>query len=84
MAFMITTACINCDACEPECPNEAISTGEDFCEIDPHRCTQCVGHYNEPQCIAICPVDCIIVHPDHQETREELEKKYRCLMFSPN
>ena len=84
MAFMITTDCINCDACESECPNEAISTGEDFCEINPLRCTQCIGHYNEPQCIAICPVDCIVVHPEHQETREELEAKYRQLMAAAN
>ena len=69
---------------KPECPNEAISTGEDFCEIDPHRCTQCVGHYSEPQCIAICPVDCIIVHPEHQENCEDLEEKYRRLMSFSN
>jgi ferredoxin len=80
MALFITDDCINCDACEPECPNEAISSGADFCEIDPDRCTECVGHYNTSQCIEICPVECIIRNPDRLETREELQEKYRLLM----
>jgi ferredoxin len=80
MALFITDDCINCDACEPECPNEAISSGADFCEIDPDRCTECVGHYNTPQCIEICPVECIIRNPDRLETHEQLEEKYRRVM----
>jgi ferredoxin len=76
MAYQVTAECINCDACEPECPNEAISSGSDFCEIDPHRCTQCVGHYDQPQCVAVCPIDCIVLHPDYLETRDDLERKY--------
>jgi ferredoxin len=80
MAYLITDACINCEVCEPECPNEAISAGADFCEIDPHKCTECVGHYDTPQCIAICPIDCIVHHPEHIESRADLEAKYRRLM----
>jgi ferredoxin len=80
MALFITDECINCDACEPECPNEAISSGADFCEIDPDRCTECVGHYDTPQCIEICPVVCIIRNPDRLETRDQLEEKYRRAM----
>jgi ferredoxin len=80
MALFITDECINCDACEPECPNEAISSGADFCEIDPDRCTECVGHYSTPQCIEICPVECIIRNPDRLETREQLEEKYQRVM----
>jgi ferredoxin len=80
MALFITDDCINCDACEPECPNEAISSGADFCEIDPDRCTECVGHYDRPQCIEICPVECIIRNPDRIESREQLEEKYQWVM----
>jgi ferredoxin len=63
MALMITDECINCDVCEPECPNDAIYMGEEFYEIDPHKCTECVGHFDEPQCVQICPVACIPVNP---------------------
>ncbi len=59
MALIITDECINCDVCEPECPNEAISQGEEIYEIDPNKCTECVGHYDTPQCVEVCPVDCI-------------------------
>ncbi len=76
MAMKITDECINCDVCEPECPNGAIYMGEEIYEIDPNLCTECVGHYDEPQCVEVCPVDCIIVDPDHQETKEELMEKY--------
>ncbi len=76
MAMKITDECINCDVCEPECPNGAIYMGEEIYEIDPDLCTECVGHYDEPQCVEVCPVDCIIVDPDHEETREELMAKY--------
>ena len=56
MALWITDECINCDVCEPECPNEAISMGAEVYEIDPHKCTECVGHFDEPQCVQLCPV----------------------------
>lgn len=79
MALMITDECINCDVCEPECPNEAIYQGEEIYEIDPLRCTECVGHFDEPQCRQVCPVDCIPLDPDHRETREQLLAKYRRL-----
>ena len=76
MALMITDECINCDVCEPECPNQAISMGPEFYQIDPARCTECVGHHEEPQCVALCPVACIPVNPQHVETREMLMQKY--------
>lgn len=79
MALMITDECINCDVCEPECPNEAIYPGAEIYEIDPRRCTECVGHYDEPQCVEVCPVDCIPLNPEYSESREELMEKYRRL-----
>lgn len=79
MALLITDECINCDVCEPECPNGAITQGDEIYEIDPSHCTECVGHYDEPQCIEVCPVDCIIVDPDHTESKDELQSKYEKL-----
>jgi len=79
MALMITDECINCDVCEPECPNEAISMGEEIYEIDWTLCTECVGHYEESQCVEVCPVDCIPVDPDHVEDQDTLMKKYEAL-----
>ena len=76
MALWITDECINCDVCEPECPNEAISMGLDIYQIDPDRCTECVGHFDEPQCVQLCPVNCIPVNPQHVETRAQLQAKY--------
>jgi ferredoxin len=76
MALMITDECINCDVCEPECPNNAIAMGAEYYEIDPGKCTECVGHHEEPQCVALCPVACIPVNPQHVETREMLMQKY--------
>lgn len=76
MALLINDECVNCGVCEPECPNEAISEGEDIYVIDPDKCTECVGHYDEPQCVDVCPVDCIPVDPEHTETKEELQAKY--------
>ena len=76
MALMITAECINCDVCEPECPNEAIFMGEDHYDINPAKCTECVGHFDEPQCVQVCPVSCIPVNPEHVEAREVLERKY--------
>ena len=80
MALMITDHCINCDVCEPECPNGAISQGVEFYEIDPARCTECVGHFDSPQCREVCPVDCIPLNPAHVETREQLQVKYERLL----
>ena len=80
MALLITDGCINCDVCEPECPNGAISQGAEIYVIDPRRCTECVGHFDMPQCVEACPVDCIIVDPVHRETRDELEIKYAHLL----
>lgn len=80
MALMITDECINCDVCEPECPNEAIYQGELIYEIDPDRCTECVGHFDEPQCQKVCPVDCIPLDPDHVESNAELLQKYQSII----
>jgi len=80
MALMITDECINCDVCEPECPNEAISPGEEIYEIDPQLCTECVGHFDTPQCVEVCPVECIPTNPDIEETKGQLMLKYEALM----
>ncbi len=80
MALIITDACINCDVCEPECPNDAIAQGLEIYEIDPARCTECVGHFDVPQCREVCPVDCIPLDPDHSESRTQLMHKYEGLM----
>ena len=79
MALMITDLCINCDVCEPECPNEAISMGAEIYQIDPAKCTECIGHYDAPQCVAVCPVDCIPLDPQHRETPADLQRKYLIL-----
>jgi ferredoxin len=79
MALWITDECINCDVCEPECPNQAISMGPEYYRIDPLRCTECVGHFDEPQCVQVCPVACIPINPDVVETREQLMLKYQGL-----
>ena len=79
MALMITDECINCDVCEPECPNDAISQGETVYVINSGKCTECVGHYDRPQCQEVCPVDCIPVNPQQVESREQLQRKYQLL-----
>ncbi len=113
MAIMITDECINCGACEPECPNNAIYEGgvewtmaegteltgqaklkngekvdvseeqepisEDYYYIVTDKCTECVGFHEEPQCAAVCPVDCCVPDPDNEETEEELLKKQKTL-----
>ena len=76
MALMITDECINCDVCEPECPNEAISMGAEIYQINPDKCTECVGHFDEPQCQQVCPVDCIPLDPDRPETQDQLMEKF--------
>ncbi|MGI9264402.1 MAG: YfhL family 4Fe-4S dicluster ferredoxin [Gammaproteobacteria bacterium] len=79
MALKITDDCINCDMCTPECPNNAITMGLEIFEIDRVRCTECVGHHSEPQCIEVCPVDCIISDPGCSENRIALLQKYQRL-----
>jgi ferredoxin len=79
MALMITDECINCDVCEPECPNDAISMGEEHYDIDPQRCTECVGHFEEPQCRQVCPVDCIPLNPLVKDDQASLWARYRRL-----
>ncbi len=79
MALKITEECINCDVCEPQCPNEAISMGPEHYVIDPARCTECVGHFGEPQCVAICPVACIPQDEAHPEDHETLLQKFNRL-----
>jgi ferredoxin len=77
---MITDECINCDVCEPECPNDAIYQGDEIYEIDPALCTECVGHFETSQCVEVCPVECIVVNPEHVESEQELSLKYQGLM----
>ncbi|MBT4803520.1 MAG: YfhL family 4Fe-4S dicluster ferredoxin [Legionellales bacterium] len=79
MALKILKDCINCDVCEPVCPNQAISQGEEIFDIDPNLCTECVGHFDAPECQEICPVDCIIIDPEVIESREQLLDKYKKL-----
>ena len=90
MSTKITEECINCGACEPECPNTAIYSGgtqyelggktydalsNDFYYIVPEKCTECVGHFDQEQCAAVCPVDCCVPNPDHTETEDQLLAK---------
>lgn len=113
MAIIITDECINCGACEPECPNNAIYEGGeewrfsdgtslkgnfdrmsgesidsdteqepvslDYYYIVPDKCTECVGFHDEPQCAAVCPVDCCVDDPDIRETEEQLLDKKKAL-----
>ena len=79
MALLITDQCINCDVCEPECPNSAISMGPEIYQIDPLRCTECVGHHDEPQCRVVCPVDCIPLNSKWIESPEQLLAKFQRL-----
>jgi len=92
MSTMITEECINCGACEPECPNTAIYEGgvewenegqkhaallNDIYYIVPEKCTECVGFFDQEQCAAVCPVDCCIPNPEDAETEEQLIVKAR-------
>ena len=79
MALLIADDCINCDVCLPECPNQAITEGELIYEIDPNLCTECVGHFSEPQCQQVCPVACIDLNSEHEETPQQLLEKYHAL-----
>ena len=80
MALMITDECINCDVCEPECPNDAIYQGDEIYEINPTLCTECVGHFDVSQCVEVCPVECIVTDPENTETQDQLMMKYEQLM----
>ncbi len=82
MALLITDECINCDVCEPECPNDAIYMGEEIYEIHFHLCTECVGHFDESQCVVVCPVECIVVDTSKTESPADLRLKYEGLMRS--
>ena len=82
MALLITDDCINCDLCEAECPNDAITQGEDYYEIEPSKCTECVGHFTESQCTEVCPIECIIIDKDNIETKEQLINKYSILVVN--
>lgn len=94
MATFITEECINCGACEPECPNTAIYAGgvqyelngkmfdaisNDFYYIVPEKCTECVGHFEKEQCAAVCPVDCCVPDPNRPETEEQLYNKAKLI-----
>ncbi|MBC6413336.1 MAG: YfhL family 4Fe-4S dicluster ferredoxin [Chromatiales bacterium] len=79
MALIITDECINCDLCAPLCPTDAISEGDEIYVIAPSRCTECVGYHPVPQCVTVCPVDCIIQDPEHSEDLESLQAKYHAL-----
>lgn len=94
MATLITEECINCGACEPECPNTAIygpgveweldgvkhpALSTDFYYIVPEKCTECVGHFNKEQCAVVCPVDCCVPDPNHVETETELLERAKKL-----
>ena len=80
MALLITDECINCDVCEPECPNGAITQGAEIYIIKPELCTECVGHFEKSQCVEVCPVDCIIHDPERPETQDQLQQKYASLV----
>ena len=84
MALYITDQCVNCDVCEPVCPNKAISPGLKIYAITAPLCTECVGHHAEPQCVQVCPVECIFVDPDHVESPAQLQVKYHQLTGKPS
>lgn len=79
MSLLINELCVNCDVCAPVCPNQAIAQGETIYEIAPARCTECVGHFDTPQCVEVCPVECIFVDPEHPESRDALLIKFTLL-----
>jgi ferredoxin len=79
MAYKITEECISCGACESECPNNAIKEGDTIFVIDPDKCTECVGAHDKPNCAEVCPVGAPVPDPDHKETREQLEAKWKKL-----
>jgi ferredoxin len=82
MSTMITEECINCGACEPECPNQAISEGDEIYVINPELCTECVGFYDHEACQAVCPVECCLPDPNHREDEQLL--MLRALKLHPD
>jgi ferredoxin len=76
MALFIEDSCINCDMCDPECPNGAITLGEHIYEIEPDKCTECIGHYDKPTCVSVCPIDCVKPDPNYVEDEESLLAKF--------
>jgi len=76
MALKILDSCINCDMCDPECPNGAITLGTDIYEIDVDKCTECVGHYDKPTCVSVCPIDCVKPDLDNIEDEDTLLAKF--------
>ena len=79
MATIITDECIDCGACEPECPNEAIVPGDGIYVIKPDLCTECVGFHDEEQCQAVCPVECCIPDPQNPESEATLLERAKKL-----
>jgi ferredoxin len=79
MAYVITEDCIACARCEEECPNEAISEGQEIFVIDPHRCTECVGFFDESQCALVCPVDAYVPDLELNEPVDALRARYESL-----
>ncbi len=79
MAFKITDECISCGSCESECPNEAISEGDETYVIDPAKCTECVGFFSTQQCYEVCPVEAPAADPANVESREQLLAKFAAL-----
>jgi len=77
MAFKITPDCISCGACEPECPNAAISEGENIYIINPDRCTECIGHFEASRCADVCPVEACVADPAHKDTKEQLIARFK-------
>lgn len=75
MALLINDECIACDACVPECPNDAITEGDPLYVIDPDLCTECVGFHDDPQCAEVCPTEACVPNPDVVETKEQLMEK---------
>lgn len=82
MSTHITTDCINCGACVPECPNEAIAEGNDIYAIDAARCTECVGFHEKEACQSVCPVECCLPDPNRTETEAALIA--RAVKLHPN
>ncbi|WMY96404.1 MAG: YfhL family 4Fe-4S dicluster ferredoxin [Arsenophonus sp.] len=77
MSLLITNRCINCDMCEPECPNKAISMGKEFYKINSKLCTECIGHYDQPTCQSVCPIkNAIKKDPNNIENKKELWEKF--------
>ncbi len=77
MAYKITDECISCGACEPECPNQAISEGDSVYIVNADKCTECVGAYDKSKCVEVCPVDCCVPDPEHNESKDALLAKYK-------